>query len=76
VLSWIFTFFSVIRIPLAFWVPDWTGSGLDGIAWVITITCAARAIVIAAWAARGSWKRGLAGELHYDASWKEPPGGA
>jgi len=76
VLSWIFTVFSLVRIPLAFLVPDWTGTGLDGVAWVITITCAVRAVAIAMWAARGSWKRGLTGELHGDVSWKEPPEGA
>jgi len=75
-LSWIFTIFSLIRIPLAFWVPDWTGSGVVGIAWVITVTCVARALVIAAWASRGTWKEGLQRELHGDASWKDPPAGA
>ena len=27
---------SLLRIPLAFWVPDWTGSGVVGIAWLIS----------------------------------------
>ena len=63
VVSWIYTVFSVARIPLAFLVPQWGGSGLMGIAWLISITCALRAVLIVAWAARGAWKRGLAGEL-------------
>ena len=63
VLSWIFIAFSAIRIPLAFLIPDWTHSGVTGIAWLITVTCALRATLIGAWAARGTWKRGL-GELH------------
>ena len=63
-ISWIFTVVSLVRIPLAFWVPEWTGSGVMGIAWLITVTCAARTMVIVAWAARGTWKRGLHRELH------------
>lgn len=62
-ISWIFTTFSLLRIPLAFLVPEWTGLGVLGIAWVITITCIVRATLIALWAARGTWKTGLAGEL-------------
>jgi putative MATE family efflux protein len=64
VLSTIFTSFSLVRIPLAFLVPAWTGSGVLGIAWVITVTCAIRGLLIIAWAARGTWKSGLRGELH------------
>jgi len=71
-LSWIFSSFSLVRIPLAFLVPQWTGSGVVGIAWVITITCVARGLIIVAWAARGTWKRGLGRELHG----MEPPPGA
>jgi putative MATE family efflux protein len=71
-LSWIFSVFSLIRIPLAFLVPDWTGSGVLGIAWVITATCTVRALAIVTWAARGTWKRGLGRELHGI----EPPPGA
>ena len=63
-ISWIFSVFSLIRIPLAFWVPEWTGSGVLGIAWLIVITCIVRTGVILGWVARGSWKRGLARELH------------
>jgi putative MATE family efflux protein len=62
-LSWIFTFFSVLRIPLAFLVPHWGGLGVLGIAWVITITCVIRGLLIVAWAARGTWRSGLRHEL-------------
>src|SRR5262249_3636265 len=64
VISWIFTTFSLIRIPLAFLVPKWTGLGVVSIAWLISVTCAVRAVLIVSWAARGTWKRGLARELH------------
>jgi putative MATE family efflux protein len=64
VISFIFTSFSLLRIPLAFLVPKWTGGGLVSIAWLISITCAIRASLIVGWAARGTWKRGLASELH------------
>jgi putative MATE family efflux protein len=63
VLSTIFTGFSLVRIPLAFLVPAWTGSGVLGIAWVITVTCMIRGLLIVAWAVRGTWRRGLAREL-------------
>jgi len=62
-ISWIFTTFSVLRIPLAFLVPDWTGLEVVGIAWVITVTCILRALIIVSWAARGTWKTGLRREL-------------
>jgi putative MATE family efflux protein len=63
-MSAVFTSFSLLRIPLAFLVPAWTGSGVLGIAWVITVTCAARSLVILWWARRGTWTAGLARELH------------
>lgn len=63
-MSLIYTVFSLVRIPLAFWVPDWTGTGVVGIAWVITVTCILRTALILGWAARGTWKRGLHRELH------------
>jgi Na+-driven multidrug efflux pump len=77
-LSWIFGTFSLARIPLAFWVPDATGLGVLGIAWVITATCVVRALIIVGWAARGTWKRGLERELHGEAfaGPPEPPPGA
>jgi putative MATE family efflux protein len=62
-ISWIFSIVSLLRIPLAFWVPQWTGSGVLGIAWLIAATCAVRTTVIVAWVARGTWKRGLHREL-------------
>jgi len=63
-MSIIYTAFSLIRIPLAFWVPDWTGTGVVGIAWVISVTCILRTALILGWVARGTWKRGLQSELH------------
>jgi putative MATE family efflux protein len=63
-ISWIYSTVSLLRIPLAFWVPDWTGSGVIGIAWLISVSCMIRTLVIVAWVARGSWKRGLHRELH------------
>src|SRR5207247_5165582 len=70
-LSWIFSTFSLLRVPLAFWVPDWTGLGVLGIAWVITATCIVRGLIIVSWAARGTWRRGLQRELH---GLEPPPG--
>jgi Na+-driven multidrug efflux pump len=76
VITWIFTVVSLIRIPLAFVVPQWAGLGVQGIAWVIAVTCAARALAIVMWAARGTWKRGLARELGTaPAVLPEAPGG-
>lgn len=63
-ISTIFCTFSLLRLPLAYLVPDWTGLGVLGIAWVISGTCTARSLLITAWAARGTWKKGLHGELH------------
>jgi putative MATE family efflux protein len=71
-ISWIFSIVSLLRIPLAFWIPEWTGSGVLGIAWLITVTCVVRTCVIVAWVARGSWKRGLHRELREEAA---SPGG-
>lgn len=62
--SWIYTLFSLARIPLAFLVPRWTGGGLQSIAWLITLTCVLRTAAILLWASRGTWKSGLARELH------------
>ena len=63
VISWIFTSFSLARIPLAFLVPRWTRLGVVSIALVISVTCMMRATLIVLWAARGTWKRGLSREL-------------
>ena len=65
-LSAIYTVFSLLRIPLAFVVPHWGNSGVLGIAWLITVSCTTRAILLVGWAARGTWKRGLTRELHGD----------
>ncbi len=62
-ISTIYNVFSVARVPLAFLVPMWTGTGVMGIAWLITITCIVRAVFIMGWATRGTWKQGLAKEL-------------
>lgn len=79
-ISWIFSAVSLVRIPLAFLVPQWTGSGVLSIAWLITVTCVLRSLLIVTWAARGSWKRGLHGELHgasgVPATTRAPPGTA
>ena len=64
VMSSIYTVVSLARIPLAFVVPDRTGSGVLGIAWLISVTCAVRALAIVSWAARGTWMRGLGRDVH------------
>lgn len=71
-ISLIYTVFSLARIPLAFWVTEWWDAGVMGIAWLITITCVLRAILLVGWASRGSWKRGLARELRGEATAPEP----
>jgi putative MATE family efflux protein len=77
VLSWIYTVVSLARIPLAFLVPAWTHSGVQGIVWLITISCIVRTIAIVGWSARGTWKLGLSRELHTPVTTlPEPPGGA
>jgi putative MATE family efflux protein len=63
VIAWIFTTFSLLRIPLALLIPSWTHWGVNSIAIIISVTCALRATLIVAWAARGTWKRGLSREL-------------
>src|SRR4029077_15830971 len=63
-MSAIYTVFSLLRIPLAFAVTHWAGAGVLGIAWLITISCIVRATLLVGWAGRGTWKRGLARELH------------
>jgi Na+-driven multidrug efflux pump len=65
-MSAIYTVVSLLRIPLAFLVPHWGNAGVLGIAWLITVSCTGRAILLVSWAARGTWKRGLARELHGD----------
>jgi putative MATE family efflux protein len=65
-ISIIFTVFSLARIPLAFIVPNLWDLGVLGIAWVISITCVIRSVVIVAWASRGTWKRGLKAAMAAD----------
>jgi len=62
-ISIIFCTFSLLRLPLAYWVPDWTGWKVWGIAAVISGTCMLRCLCIVIWAARGTWKSGLHVEL-------------
>lgn len=62
-ISVIYTVVSLARIPLAFLVPRWHRAGVLGIAWLITLTCILRAVLIVGWAARGTWLRGLSREL-------------
>ena len=62
-MSAIYTVISLLRIPLAFAVTRWWHAGVLGIAWLITITCILRSVVLVGWAGRGTWKRGLAREL-------------
>lgn len=64
VVSAIYTVTSLARIPLAFLVADVWGFGALGVAWVITLTCIVRTLVLLVWVARGTWTRGLARELH------------
>jgi Na+-driven multidrug efflux pump len=65
-MSAIYTVVSLLRIPLAFMVTRWWNAGVLGIAWLITISCILRAVFLVGWASRGTWKRGLARELHGD----------
>ena len=65
-MSAIYTVVSLLRIPLAFMVTRWWNAGVLGIAWLITLSCIVRAALLVGWAARGTWKRGLARELHGD----------
>jgi len=62
-ISIIFCTFSLLRLPLAYLVPDWTGWKVWGIAAVISGTCMLRCLCVVAWASRGTWKSGLHGEL-------------
>ncbi|MEQ1832668.1 MAG: MATE family efflux transporter [Candidatus Eisenbacteria bacterium] len=73
-ISLIFTVFSLVRIPLAFVVPHWGGAGVMGIAWLITVTCVLRTVVMLVWAAKGTWRGGLARELHGTSAAVSPSG--
>ncbi len=71
-ISLIYTVVSLLRIPLAFQVTRWWDAGVLGIAWLITISCTLRAIVLVGWVSRGTWKRGLARELRGEPAAPEP----
>jgi putative MATE family efflux protein len=71
-MSGIYTVVSLLRIPLAFAVTRWWNAGVMGIAWLITITCVVRAVLLVGWARLGSWKRGLARELHGETGAPDP----
>ena len=71
-MSAIYTVFSLMRIPLAFAVTRWWNAGVLGIAWLITITCIMRSVLLVGWASRGTWKRGLRRELHGEAGTPDP----
>jgi len=47
---------SILRIPLGYLMAVHAGWGAIGIWWMITITCAARGVFLAAWFRRGRWK--------------------
>ena len=49
-------FLTLIRIPLAIWVVRSLHAGAEGIWWVISLTAIARAVVLAIWFSRGTWK--------------------
>lgn len=48
----------LLRIPLASWIALHLGYGLDGLAWMITLTCVLRALCLGAVFLRGHWLRG------------------
>lgn len=48
--------FALARIPLAWWAVFVLDQGLLGIAWSMSLTCLVRAVLLAAWFKRGSWK--------------------
>ncbi|MCK4372368.1 MAG: MATE family efflux transporter, partial [candidate division Zixibacteria bacterium] len=47
---------SAIRIPLAYYLVYNLGWGINGVWWTLTITSALKAIVLAYWFKRGTWK--------------------
>jgi putative MATE family efflux protein len=47
---------SLLRIPMAWGLAIDAGWGMLGVAWTITLTCVARAVLIAFWFRRGAWK--------------------
>jgi putative MATE family efflux protein len=51
---------SLLRIPLGYLMAVTMGWGAVGIWWMITITCAIRGVLLAAWFRRGGWKHSRA----------------
>lgn len=50
------TTISLLRIPLAGLFAFGMGLGINGIAWMITITCAVRVAILVYWFRRGAWR--------------------
>jgi Na+-driven multidrug efflux pump len=47
---------SLLRLPLAWWCAVTLGLGLPGLAWMISLTCAGRTVILALWFRRGAWR--------------------
>jgi putative MATE family efflux protein len=47
---------SLLRVPMAWALALGAGWGMLGVAWTITLTCVARAVLLAWWFRRGRWK--------------------
>jgi putative MATE family efflux protein len=62
-ISNIYTAFSLVRIPAAAALAHWTPLGFQGIPWTLSLTCIGRSALIWWWFVRGTWKRGLGGEV-------------
>jgi len=48
---------SIARVPLCWLASDGLGLGLNGVAWVLTLTSVGRGIAIALWFRTGRWQR-------------------
>jgi len=48
---------AILRIPIAYWMGDTLGLGLDGVWWAITITMVLRGLAIAFWFRLNRWKK-------------------
>lgn len=53
--TWISVGINLLRIPLAFWVSLSLGLGLMGLVWVLSLTCAARALLLLVLYRRRRW---------------------
>ena len=47
---------SLLRVPLAWWCAITLGLGLPGLAWMISLTCVVRTVILALWFRRGAWR--------------------